>query len=87
MVSAGDHIRAMAHVVRADFTDALIALPAWLGGQVLVHMPVGELAAVTGRLCDDLPGTRLTVLARLDALLEEDLELQDWRVQTRREAA
>ncbi len=34
----------------------------------------------TGRPLTALPGSRLWVMARLDALLEEGLALQDWGV-------
>jgi hypothetical protein len=83
----GGHTRTTAHVVRAGSTYALIALPGWLGGAVLAHVPTWELTLATSCRREDLPGTWLTVLARLNAVLEEDLDLHDWHAQAPRAAA
>lgn len=37
----------------------------------------------TGRSLTDLPGARLWVTARLDALLDNDLALHDWEIAVR----
>lgn len=46
--------------------------------QVPVRTKVRTLR--TGRSLKDLPGTRLWVTARVDALLDNDLALQDWEI-------
>ncbi|MEU1628273.1 hypothetical protein ABZ746_23670 [Streptomyces sp. NPDC020096] len=81
--TASDYVRTAATVLRAGEQTALVVLPAWHGGNVLARVATWELSRVTGRLRADLPGLTLSVLARLDALLDDQLDLHDWRIQER----
>lgn len=72
--------RTVATVVRAGPRTALVTLSGWHHGQILVPVATWILTVATGRSLTDLPGTRLWVSARLDALLDNDLGLQDWEI-------
>jgi hypothetical protein len=78
MSSTGQHTRTEAVVVRAGVRTALVSLAAWYHGQILAAVDTWELVAATGHRLPQLPGTWLTVAARLDAIMDEGLELRDW---------
>ncbi|MBT2509733.1 hypothetical protein J7I98_28455 [Streptomyces sp. ISL-98] len=72
------HSLTVATVIRAGDTTALVSLPEWCGGVILVHVPTRMLTAETCLSRRDLPGVRLYVRARLTAATERDLDLQQW---------
>lgn len=72
--------RTVATVVRAGPRTALVTLSGWHRGQILVPVETWILTVATGRSLKDLPGTRLWVSACVDALLDNDLALQDWEL-------
>jgi hypothetical protein len=65
----------------------LVALPAWHHGQILAAVATPLLVDLTGLPACQLPGTELTVAARLDAVLDTELDLRDWQAQERYAAA
>ncbi|MCM2393905.1 hypothetical protein [Streptomyces albipurpureus] len=76
------HVRTRATVVRAGDRTTLVSLAAWYGGQVLVPVETWVITVATDKRLRDLPGTELSVRARLSARTEAGLALEDWALYT-----
>jgi hypothetical protein len=72
--------RTVATVVRVGPRTTLVTVSGWHHGQILAPVETWILTVAPGRSLAALPGTRLWVTARLDALLDTDLALQDWEI-------
>lgn len=73
------HTDTLATVVRAGDTTTLLSLADWYSGLILAPAKTWIITEATGLALQDLPGTLLLVRARLDAVHEGVLALQDWR--------
>lgn len=72
------HTDTIATVVRAGDTTTFLSLAGWYGGLILAPAETWIITAATGLALQELPGTLLLVRARLDAVHEGVLALQDW---------
>lgn len=72
------HRLSVAVVIRSGDTTALVSLPEWFHGVLLVPAEARVLANLAGVPARDLPGTRFYVRACLDALTEAGLRLGGW---------
>ncbi|MGX1886978.1 hypothetical protein [Streptomyces sp. NPDC055287] len=79
-MQALQHTNTLATVVRAGDTTTLLSLADRYGGLILAPAATRVITAATGLPIRELPGTLLLVEARLDAVYEGGLALQDWRV-------
>lgn len=66
-------------VVRLDSQHAFISFPAWCAGQALVRTELTSLTAATGRTGTALLHTEVTAVITTTALLEDDLDPQNWQ--------
>ena len=71
--------REAGEVVRVDSQHAFISFPAWCAGQALVRTELTSLTAATGRTGTTLLHTEVTAVITTTALLEDDLDPQNWQ--------
>lgn len=72
------HIQTWATVIRAGDTTTLVSLVDWYGGHILAPVDTRIIETATGKPREQLPDTRLSVMARLTARSAEQLDLQQW---------
>lgn len=78
-MSQGGHVHTRAAVIRAGDTTTLLSVEGWFGGQILAPADTGIIETATGKPRQDLPGTQLSVMARLAARSAEELDLRQWK--------
>jgi hypothetical protein len=74
------HTVTRATVIRAGYYTTLVSLHDWYDGQILAPVHTWILEGVASKPYQQLPETRLWVVAQLSASTAEELELRAWRL-------